>query len=129
MTMQNILKIAGTLMLVVTTGINPVWADSASVLWTPATKYVDGSQLPANLSWTRVEQYKYPCMALVKLQPQPVPNQTLTQKLQPAVFNQPQGTCWCYVASTVLGDTPESASNPSTPVRAQKCASAGGGGG
>lgn len=97
-------------------------ATLVTVTWTPATQYTDGSPLPPARSWTLVEQHPQSCeQTTATSQPIDGVGRLILSATQSGTFSQPAGTCYCYVARTVVWSTATTTALTSAPVPIQKC--------
>ena len=79
----------------------PGRAETVTVTWTPATTYVDGTPLPFERSWTLVAQYAAGCPADIYGPVDGVGTPVGVTRYV-TTWTQPAGTCWCYIARTVV---------------------------
>lgn len=101
-------------------------AADVTVSWTPATSFTDGSPLPAGRSWTLVEQYPVACASLGAEAPLDGVGRLISSLITTAAFVQPAGSCYCYVARTVVWSDPVTSAATSAPVPVEKCVPAAG---
>lgn len=103
-------------------------ATLVTVTWTPASQYTDGSPLPPERSWTLVEQHPQSCeQTTATSQPIDGLGRLISVLTPQAVFDQPKGTTYCYIARTIVWATSSATAPVSEPVRVNKTVPAGGG--
>jgi len=99
----------------------PALADTVTVSWDPASEYTDGQPLPQDRSWTLIEQVPAPCATVPLGAPIDGVGRLILSATQSGTFSQPAGTCYCYVARTVVWSTATTTALTSAPVPIQKC--------
>lgn len=104
----------------------PALADTVTVSWDPASEYTDGQPLPQDRSWTLIEQVPAPCATVPLGAPIDGFGRLILSATQSGTFEQPKGTCYCYVARTVVWSDPVTSAATSAPVPVEKCVPAAG---